>query len=601
MNEFEGPDQLVVYLTGAFREGDPQSQAIQSTGKFRSSVRASFLSFVARRSIPGIRVNWISPSCLTGEATLSVLTIDSVAFTAPGGVPGPVVTILNGETKIVADGEDVDRYLLISRVSAADLSGVMTLNLREEFNNVVGGMDIREGHLTAAVMFVNQTDSLLGEFTLWTPPLVRDLQDAATPLLAGWPVPAPGDFIVIEDASDWHPGTQAIQVRDASGSLIKGYVAGVLESATPLAKFWVSDVDTYGHGGLGSGAPNDRIYPVSPLRIAYENPETIVFDPEFPGAPIGEELETGLGPTSPPPTSGGLSAWSYAMEQSEGVKPRGDSGVPGLLGPREAMGLWLHKRIPTDDPILDASHTRQAWSPSLIDDLAWSFIDLSSTEYTHHARGNRRRKGRYSDTRYFAEIKKDDLPYVAQPVNAYRNHPHAPSQLPIVLPFGIAFSQAGTYLTRVSRISPFGLRTLIGEHSMTLEDDLTVGLPRPSNPVNLKLVQVGSEMLFTATYFAGADGAARADEWGVTFTHSIGINVDFVIKMGLGDVQTLAVLGGDPSWSAPATVGAGVRLRRLSDGEQSFIVGIPSFPYLAVQPMTVPEVDQFVDDRRLVL
>ncbi len=600
MNEFEGPDQLAVYLTGAFNEGDPQSQANQSTGNFRSSVRASFLSFVARRSIPGIRVNWISPSCLTGEATLSALTTDSVSFTAPGGIPGPPVTILDGETRIVVDGQDVDRYLLISRVSAAALYGWMTLNLREEFNNVVAGMDIREGDLTAAVMFVNQTDGLLGDFTLWTPPLVRDLQAAATPLLAGWPVPVPGDFIVIEDASDWHPGTQAIQVRDASGSVIKGYVAGVLESATPLAKFWISDVDTYGHGGLGSGAPNDRIYPVSPLRIAYENPETIVFDPLAPG-PIGEQLETGAGPTSPPPISGGLSAWSYAMEESEGLKPIGDLLIGGILGARESMGLWLHKRIPTDDPILDTTHLRQAWSPSLIDDLAWSFTDLASTDYTHHARGNRRRKGRYSDTRYFAEIKEGALPYVAQPVGAYLNHPHAPSQLPIVLPFRLSFNRAGTYLTRVSRISPFGLVTLIGEHSMTLEDDLTVGLPDPSNPVNIKMIQVGAEMLVTATYFAGADGAARADQWTITVQHSGGVFVNRTIEMSLGDVQTLAVLAGDPAWFAPATVNVGMRVRRQSDGAQSGIVGVGPIPYLPVQPLTVPEVDQFVDDRRIVL
>jgi hypothetical protein len=87
--------------------------------------------------IANVTVDYVAGSNGTGTGTLAATGTDTLAWTPPGGTQGAAVTILNGETKILEGGGTggANKYVRVTRTSAAVLSGTATVTLAEVFGN----------------------------------------------------------------------------------------------------------------------------------------------------------------------------------------------------------------------------------------------------------------------------------------------------------------------------------------------------------------------------------------------------------------------------------------------------------------------------------
>jgi len=85
--------------------------------------------FTVTNAISGITVESVSTGNDAGDALLTAKTADTLAWTAAGGTEGTPVEIANGETKVIADGDDATMYAVVSRTSASDLSGEATVTI----------------------------------------------------------------------------------------------------------------------------------------------------------------------------------------------------------------------------------------------------------------------------------------------------------------------------------------------------------------------------------------------------------------------------------------------------------------------------------------
>lgn len=81
------------------------------------------MAFTISSGISGLTVEFVSDDNSTGAATLTVASAGTIKWTAPDGTLGDAVTIADGEHKIVADGDDSDKFAVIKRTTASDLSG----------------------------------------------------------------------------------------------------------------------------------------------------------------------------------------------------------------------------------------------------------------------------------------------------------------------------------------------------------------------------------------------------------------------------------------------------------------------------------------------
>jgi len=80
--------------------------------------------------ISGITILHVADAHDAGQGTLTAATSDTLTWQAPGSdTAGDEVTIANGETKIIADGDDASDFIVVSRTSASDLDGTCVLLL----------------------------------------------------------------------------------------------------------------------------------------------------------------------------------------------------------------------------------------------------------------------------------------------------------------------------------------------------------------------------------------------------------------------------------------------------------------------------------------
>lgn len=134
------PNGLELYLTGASADGATQEFPALSLGGYRSCVPLRRLGVQITDPIPEIIIERVSGDCGEGDGLLVAVTTDSLTFKAPGDTVGTAVSIANGETKTIASN-DADKWVQVTRDSANDMAGSMTLTLAKPFNSVVGGED----------------------------------------------------------------------------------------------------------------------------------------------------------------------------------------------------------------------------------------------------------------------------------------------------------------------------------------------------------------------------------------------------------------------------------------------------------------------------
>lgn len=130
-------DSILRYLTGAGSDGGTQTDPDSSLGDFRSSTRIITNIITVTSPITGISVDFASSDNGIGAGTLTVTGSDDLTWTPPGGSAGAVVTIADGETKMLeGGGGDIEKYIIITRSTASGLTGTATVTLAAKFNSV---------------------------------------------------------------------------------------------------------------------------------------------------------------------------------------------------------------------------------------------------------------------------------------------------------------------------------------------------------------------------------------------------------------------------------------------------------------------------------
>jgi hypothetical protein len=168
----EHADALHVVHTGAASHAAAQADAVASLGGFRASTRIGGLGTLLETAIPGIRIDHAASANLTADdgsrvtsarGTLTAVGDDELTWAAPAeadGAQGASVTIANAEQKVIEDGGDPNRYLLVSRVSSNPLSGGCGVNLTAVLTNAIGhdDADTESGPTYRAVGFLATAD-----------------------------------------------------------------------------------------------------------------------------------------------------------------------------------------------------------------------------------------------------------------------------------------------------------------------------------------------------------------------------------------------------------------------------------------------------------
>ena len=88
------------------------------------------MQFEQLTQISGISILHVANVHDAGQGTLTAATSDTLTWQAPNSeTAGDEVTIANGETKIIADGDDASDFIVVTRTSASDLDGTCVLLL----------------------------------------------------------------------------------------------------------------------------------------------------------------------------------------------------------------------------------------------------------------------------------------------------------------------------------------------------------------------------------------------------------------------------------------------------------------------------------------
>jgi len=200
-----GADSLQFYLTGAHIVGVAQPDHDDSLGGKRAYNRADAFNPHRLGMIRNVRINSVQGQNGEGLGSLDIQDDDTLRWTAPNGSPGDAVTILNGETKVVAD-TDTQKFAIVSRTSSVPMIGAETVQLLDLLNNVVGGSNISSAESTAGV--VKYRAVIFAGTALGSSLSVEFWLDAAT---------ASGTAIAIEPDSDGEIQTIADETTAPGG------------------------------------------------------------------------------------------------------------------------------------------------------------------------------------------------------------------------------------------------------------------------------------------------------------------------------------------------------------------------------------------------
>lgn len=314
-------DSLRYYLTGAASDGGDQPDQAASLGGYRSNTEAQHGSHILLAAIPGLSIDYASRA--NGDdgraGSLVATSADSVAYAAPDGLMGPRVELTAGETYTVFDGADPSRFVRVTRTSPADLLGVASLEFTDQYGNVVSMSDAANSEATAggnryrAIMLRNASYAVIKNVRIWIQPL-------ATPCNGG-SLPSSGAGTISGSFCEW-PHQGWCRIVDSEGTL-REIVYYSTRTATHLT------VPALGRGRLGTsaaaGQASDRLYPVPPIRLAWE----------LASPPVGGAVQTIADETTAPT---GL-AWSTAISAASGITiTQLDSAQQGAL--------WIHRELP---------------------------------------------------------------------------------------------------------------------------------------------------------------------------------------------------------------------------------------------------------------
>lgn len=327
---FTGGQSLGLYYTG-LRHGSLAYGLAGLLGGGRLKKRVQSLGFVVNaQQIPELVIEEIGSGNGAGEGVLKATDVDELTWTAPGGTEGAAVTIADGETKLLEDGGDPDKWIVVTRDGAGDLLEQMPLALVDLHANAIGmrdvtaaeaaaglntyyGLMVWNGGALSASSAVAYLGTLAGEETTDA----GQLGASGSGTIAAY---GSGSF------SDW-PSSGWARIEDSGGSLKEiVYYTGKVGGIGVGGAFIGLTVPAAGRGRLGTsataGAATDTVVCVPGIRIASE------------AVVSGEIQEIADQETEP---SG--RTWSTAITSGTGVS-LGTVAADGLVG------LWVHREIP---------------------------------------------------------------------------------------------------------------------------------------------------------------------------------------------------------------------------------------------------------------
>ena len=267
MDERTKSDSLQLYLTGADSDGGAQTDPNESYGKYRSSTAFSALSFATTGNISNITIVRVAGANGVGAGSLIAESADTLSWTPPAGTKGTAVTIANGETKMLR-GADTDKYIIVTRDSAANLSGTDTITLAGNYNNLWA--DITSAQAASgvtkyrALMIKNEASSAVNNIKV----SVAELATQATTDSENLPASGAGTIETTDSFSDWALSGYA-EVRESDGT-VRERVYYSSRTGTELT------VPATGRGLLetseAEGAATDTVHSVPGMLLAAEDP-----------------------------------------------------------------------------------------------------------------------------------------------------------------------------------------------------------------------------------------------------------------------------------------------------------------------------------------
>lgn len=268
-NEWTNADSLRALNTGAVSDDTPQTDPGASLGGYKSSSFVKTLKYVPG-NIPGnIEIVYVSAANGTGTGTIT-FSGSTVTWRAPGSsTAGASVTIANGETKIIEDGEDPNKFVRIAKISTEEATQNGTLLLRADENNAVA-----MGNVTGA-------DALAGDTKYRSIALSNGSAGAITnvKIFAGALVPAvPTDqeYLPASGAGEIWSGEFVGVFPDSGYFTIYSSAGAVKEVVYATRSTFGYAVTATGRGCCGTsataGSATDTFAPCYGVELATETP-----------------------------------------------------------------------------------------------------------------------------------------------------------------------------------------------------------------------------------------------------------------------------------------------------------------------------------------
>lgn len=313
-----GPDTITKFLTGAASDGGAQADPDAALGNYRSSTKVEEIAVSEVVSpIANVTIDSAAGYNGPGDGTLTASGVDELTWTPPGGTPGAAVTILNGETKVLeGPAGSQEKYIIVSRTTAVDLTGSATVTLSDVANNVIALDNISTVEAAAgsnkyrAIMLKNNSAASV-DVELWLS--VNGTQQTSDS--GQLPASGAGSAQTSGSFSDWD---------DSGFAFIEN--AGVLREIVYYSSRTASEliVPAAGRGALGTsesaGAGTDIIYPIPGLRIA-------------PEAAVADQIQT-IANEDTSPTG---RTWNTSVDAT--------NGISATIAAGELLGIWIDREV----------------------------------------------------------------------------------------------------------------------------------------------------------------------------------------------------------------------------------------------------------------
>lgn len=313
-------DSIRLYFSGAASNGGAQAAADACLGNYRSSTLAVFHDAVITNPIANVTVDHVSGANAEGSGTITALTVNTLAWTPPGGAQGPAVTIANGETKILEGSGQPGQFVRVTRTSATDLTGAATLALTYKYNDVTGFDDVSSAEAAAgdneyrALFLFNESVSQVKNVKVYLNLLGTSQVSGAAQLGASG---AGSITLSVGTFDDW-PDSGFCRV-ETSGGTLREIVYYSSRTSTTLT------VPSVGRGVLGTaaaaGGATDVVMAVPGIRVASE-------------APVSNAIQT-IADENTAPTG---VTWSTAVAKATGVNV-GDMAAAAIYG------IWIQRVV----------------------------------------------------------------------------------------------------------------------------------------------------------------------------------------------------------------------------------------------------------------